>query len=74
MLTKIEALANDRGEVVNRGTLAGPTANKLFTIEDQFNAMGYSNGYLKAPEKAAPQRQGTPAGGSQVPAPFPGQQ
>jgi hypothetical protein len=74
ILTRMEALANDRGEVVNRGALAGPTANRLFAIEDQLNAIGYSNGYLEMPVKVAPQRRGTPAGGGQAPAPFPGQQ
>ncbi|NRA13299.1 MAG: hypothetical protein HRT57_15235, partial [Crocinitomicaceae bacterium] len=54
ILTRLEALANDKGEIVKPASLAGPTAKKLVIIEKQLNAIGYTNGFLTPPKSATP--------------------
>ena len=69
MLTRLEGVANENGEVVRRGSLAGVYANKLFRIDDQTKAIGYSYRYLEPP---AATNQGAPGGGGAVPGRLPG--
>jgi len=66
ILTRLEALANERGESIRRGSLAGPTARKLFTIDDQTKAIGFSYNYLMPPKPV--QAPGQPAAAPRPPA------
>ena len=68
MFNRLEALANENGESVRRGSSAGLYANMLFELKDYSEAMAVTYGLIDAPEAPMETPQ-APVGNPGLPSP-----